>query len=49
VSCACDPPNDEPGLVSALSGSLDYVKEVRDKCLAAGIPAMAASPAPGRG
>jgi hypothetical protein len=47
--------NDEAGwetsamVVSALSGSLDYVKEVRDKCAAAGIPAMAAAPAPGRG
>jgi hypothetical protein len=36
-------------LIACLAGSLAYVKEVRDKCLAAGIPAMAAAPAPGRG
>jgi hypothetical protein len=36
-------------LVAALSGALDYIKEVRDRCLAAGIPAMASAPAPGRG
>jgi hypothetical protein len=36
-------------LVSALAGSLDYVKEVRDKCAAAGIRAVAAAPHPGRG
>jgi hypothetical protein len=36
-------------LVAALAGSLDYVKEVRDRCLAAGVPAMAVAPAPGRG
>jgi len=36
-------------VVSVLAGSLDYIKEVREKCLAEGIPAMAAAPAPGRG
>jgi hypothetical protein len=36
-------------LVACLAGSLAYIKEVRDKCLDAGIPAMAAAPAPGRG
>jgi hypothetical protein len=36
-------------LVSCLAGSLDYIKEVRDKCLAAGIQAVAAAPHPGRG
>jgi hypothetical protein len=36
-------------LVSCLAGSLAYIKEVRDKCLAAGIPAVAAAPAPSRG
>ena len=36
-------------LVPCLAGSLAYIKEVRDKCLGAGIPAMAAAPAPGRG
>lgn len=36
-------------LVACLSGSLSYIKEVRDKCLEAGIPAMAVAPAPGRG
>ena len=36
-------------LVSCLSGTLPYIKEVRDKCLAAEIPAIAAAPAPSRG
>lgn len=36
-------------LVACLSGTLAYIKEIRDKCLAAGIPARAAAPAPGRG
>ena len=36
-------------VVSCLAGTLPYVKEVRDKCLAAGIPAIAAAPAPSRG
>ena len=36
-------------VVSVLAGSLAYVKEVREKCLAQGIPATAAGPAPGRG
>jgi len=36
-------------LVSCLAGSLAYVKEVRDKCLAVGIPAMAAAPTASRG
>ncbi len=36
-------------LVACLAGSLPYIKEVRDKCLDAGIPAMVAAPAPGRG
>jgi hypothetical protein len=35
--------------VACLAGTLPYVKEVRDKCLDAGIPAVAAAPAPGRG
>jgi len=36
-------------LVSCLSGALSYIKEVRDKCLAAGIPSIAAAPTPSRG
>ena len=36
-------------LVTLLAGTLPYVKEVRDKCLAAGIPALATAPEPGRG
>ncbi len=36
-------------VVSCLSGTLPYIKEVRDKCLAAGIPALAAAPTPSRG
>ena len=36
-------------LVACLAGTLPYIKEVRDKCLAAGIPALAAAPAPSRG
>jgi hypothetical protein len=36
-------------LVACAAGTLPYVKEVRDKCLAAGIPAIAAAPAPSRG
>ena len=36
-------------VVSCLAGALDYIKEVRDRCLAVGIPAMAVAPAPGRG
>ncbi len=36
-------------LVSVISGSLDYIKEVRDKCLAEGIPVLLAAPTPGRG
>jgi hypothetical protein len=36
-------------LISCLAGSLDYIKEVRDKCLAEGIAAVASAPAPGRG
>jgi hypothetical protein len=56
--CAtCDPLSADQALaeldglpvVSVLAGGLAYVKEVRDKCLAAGIPAMAVAPAPGRG
>jgi hypothetical protein len=40
---------DGQNLVSCLAGTLPYVKEVRDKCLAAGIPAIAVAPAPSRG
>ena len=36
-------------VVACLAGTLPYIKEVRDKCLAAGIPAVAAAPAPSRG
>ena len=36
-------------LVPCMSGSLAEIKRLRDQCLAAGIPAMAAAPAPGRG
>jgi len=36
-------------LVSGVSGALSYIKEVRDKCLAAGIPSIAAAPTPSRG
>lgn len=36
-------------LVPCVSGSLGYAKELRDKCLAAGIPAVVAAPQPGRG
>ena len=36
-------------LVSCLAGALTYIKEVRDKCLAVGIPAVAAAPAPSHG
>lgn len=36
-------------MVTCLAGSLGYIKEVRDKCLRAGIPATVAAPAPGRG
>ncbi|MBI5507484.1 MAG: hypothetical protein HY903_01905 [Deltaproteobacteria bacterium] len=35
-------------VVPCLAGTLPYIKEVRDKCLAAGIPALAAAPAPSR-
>jgi hypothetical protein len=40
---------DGRAVVSCLAGTLPYIKEVRDKCLAAGIPAIAAAPAPSRG
>ncbi len=40
---------DDKPLVACLAGTLPYIKEVRDKCLAAGIPAIAAAPAPSRG
>jgi hypothetical protein len=36
-------------LVACLAGGLSYIKEVRDKCLAQGIAALAVAPAPGRG
>ncbi|MEZ4368025.1 MAG: hypothetical protein R2939_17355 [Kofleriaceae bacterium] len=36
-------------VVSCLTGSLAYMKEVRDKCLAAGIPAKVAAPSAGGG
>ena len=36
-------------LVAALAGSLADIKKLRDQCLAEGIPAVAAAPAPGRG
>jgi hypothetical protein len=36
-------------MISVLAGSLAYIKEVRDKCTAQGIDAVAAAPAPGRG
>ncbi len=36
-------------LVACLDGALAYIKEVRDKCLAAGIPVLVAGPQPGRG
>ncbi len=36
-------------LVPCMSGSLAEIKRLRDQCLGAGIPAMAAAPAPGRG
>lgn len=36
-------------LVACFAASLAEIKRVRDACLAAGIPAMAAAPAPGRG
>jgi len=36
-------------LISVLAGSLDYIKQVRDKCLDAGIPVLLAAPSPGRG
>ena len=36
-------------LVACMAGSLAEIKRLRDQCLAAGIPAMAAAPAPGRG
>jgi hypothetical protein len=57
MSCPCDPLSTEEALaeldglpvVACLSGALAYIKEVRDKCLAEGIPAMATAPAPGRG
>jgi hypothetical protein len=40
---------DGRSLVPCLSGALSYIKEVRDKCLAAGIPSIAAAPTPSRG
>jgi hypothetical protein len=50
-SCSsCEPPAPpEGGLVSCASGSLDYIKELRGRMELAGIPAIAAAPAPGRG
>jgi len=56
-SCDCDPITADAAeaeldglpLVACLAGGLAYIKEVRDKCLAAGIPAKAVAPAPGRG
>ena len=36
-------------VVPCMTGSLGYMKEVRDRCLGAGIPAVVAAPAPGRG
>jgi hypothetical protein len=36
-------------LVPCMAGSLADIKRLRDRCLAAGIPALAAAPAPGRG
>jgi hypothetical protein len=36
-------------LVPCMAGSLAEIKRLRDRCLDAGIPAMAAAPAPGRG
>jgi hypothetical protein len=56
MSCACAITAEEAAveldglqLVSVLAGSLDYIKEVRDKCLAEGIPVLLAAPSPGRG
>lgn len=58
MACSsCDPLTHEQAfaeldglpLVTALAGALDYIKEVRERCLAAGVPAMVAAPAPGRG
>jgi predicted mannosyl-3-phosphoglycerate phosphatase (HAD superfamily) len=36
-------------LVPCTSGSLADIKRLRDQCLSAGIPAIAAAPSPGRG
>lgn len=36
-------------IAACMTGSLAYMKELRDKCLRAGIPALVAAPAPGRG
>lgn len=36
-------------VAACMAGALAYMKELRDKCLRAGIPAMVAAPAPGRG
>jgi len=56
MSCACAISAEEAALeldgiplISVLSGGLDYIKEVRDKCLAEGIPVLLAAPTPGRG
>ena len=35
--------------IPCMTGSLGYMKEVRDKCLRVGIAAVVAAPAPGRG
>ncbi len=56
MSCACAITAEDAALeldgiplISVLAGSLDYIKEVRDKCLAEGIPVLLSAPAPGRG
>jgi hypothetical protein len=36
-------------LVPCMSGSLAEIKRLRDQCLSAGIPALAAAPTAGRG
>ena len=36
-------------LVPCMAGSLAEIKRLRDQCLAAGIPALAAAPSAGRG
>ncbi len=56
MSCRCDPLSSEEAcaeldgipLVSCLAGALDSIKEVRDRCLAAGIPVLVGCP-PGAG